>query len=194
MVQKVSVRERHSSGTRRGGNYNHDRIDNYGDREGNWNANSKTRAAVRSHSRSQTDKSNSRADRLASTESRTDRSWNSYRHEPVPSYQSQNGPMSSNPNQNDPQNLAYSMYPSAATNPSEVSNGPSIPPLMMFYPFDRNGQIEFGSVGPVGLPGVNEQLQLNDGPQARGLEDHRLHGSSKHRSSPDQPSSPHYQR
>ncbi|KAI3449263.1 hypothetical protein Pfo_005928 [Paulownia fortunei] len=196
---KVSVMERHSSGTRRG-NYNHDRNDNYGDREGNWNANSKSRAAVRSHSRSQTDKSNSRADRLASSESRAERSWNSYRHESIPSYQSQNGPLSSNSSQNGPQNVAYSMYPLAATNPNGVSNGPSVPPVMMLYPFDHNArygshgeQLEFGSLGPVGLPGIDEQSQLNEGTRARALDGHRLHGSSEHRSSPDQPSSPHHQ-
>ncbi|PIN13890.1 Polynucleotide adenylyltransferase [Handroanthus impetiginosus] len=199
--RKVSARERHSSGNRRG-NYNHDRNDNCGDREGNWNANSKSRgAAVRNHSRSQTDKSNSRADRFASTESRADRSWNSHRSESFPSYQSRNGPVSSNSSQNGPQNVAYSMYPLAATNPNGISNGPAVPPVMMLYPFDHNNayvshgeQLEFGSLGPVGLPGTDEQSQLNEASRVRAFEDHRLHGNSMRRSSPDQPSSPHHQR
>ncbi|KAL2251816.1 UNVERIFIED_CONTAM: hypothetical protein Sindi_2303900 [Sesamum indicum] len=196
---KVSVRERHSSSTRRG-SYNHDRNDNYGDREGNWNT-TKSRAAARSHSRSQADKSNSRADRSSSSESRADRSWNSYRHDSVPSYQSQSGPLNSNSSQNGPQNVAYSMYPLAATNPAGLSNGPSVPPVVMLYPFDHSAaygshgeQLEFGSLGPVGLPGMDEQSQLNEGTRARTFEDHRLHGSSGLRSSPDQPSSPHHQR
>ncbi|KAI3444427.1 hypothetical protein Pfo_001092 [Paulownia fortunei] len=196
---KVSVRERHPSGSRRG-NYNHDRNDSFGDREGNWTANSKSRAAARSHSRSQTDKSNSRTDRFTHSEGRADRSWNSYRHNSIPSYQSQNGPLRSNSSQNGPQNVAYSMYPLAAMNPDGVSNGP-VPPVVMLYPFDHNAtygshseQLEFGSLGPVGFPGINEQSQLNDGTRARAFEDHRLHGNSGHHSSPDQPSSPHHQR
>ncbi|KAL0397993.1 UNVERIFIED_CONTAM: hypothetical protein Scaly_0247700 [Sesamum calycinum] len=197
---KVSVRERHSSGSRRG-NYNHDRNDSFSDREGNWNANSKSRAAARSHNRSQTDKSNSRMDRFTHSESRSDRSWNSYRHDSLPSFRSQNGQLHSNSSQNGPQSVAYSMYPLAATNHNGVSNGPSVPPVMMLYPFDhnatygsRNEQLEFGSLGPVGFSGINDQSQLNDGIRARAFEEHRLHGSSGHRSSPDQPSSPHHQR
>ncbi|KAH6767345.1 nucleotidyltransferase [Perilla frutescens var. hirtella] len=200
---KVPVRERHSSGTRRG-SYNHDRNDNYGDREGNWSANSKSRASIRSHSRNQPDKLNSRAaDRLASNDNRADRSWNSYRHESVSvtSYQSQDGPLSTNSGQNGPQNMAYSMYPLAATNPNGASNGPSVPPVMMLYPFDHNAtygpqgeQLEFGSLGPVGLPGIDEQLQLNDGAQARAVEEHRHHRSTEHHSPPDRPSSSHHQR
>ncbi|KAK4411494.1 hypothetical protein Sango_0222400 [Sesamum angolense] len=193
-------KERHSSGSRRG-NYNHDRNDSFSDREGNWNANSKSRAAARSHNRSQTDKSNSRMDRFTHSESRSDRSWNSYRHDSLPSFRSQNGQLHSNSSQNGPQSVAYSMYPLAATNHNGVSNGPSVPPVMMLYPFDhnatygsRNEQLEFGSLGPVGFSGINDQSQLNDGIRARAFEEHRLHGSSGHRSSPDQPSSPHHQR
>ncbi|XP_073291172.1 uncharacterized protein [Primulina huaijiensis] len=194
----LSVRERHSSGTRRG-NYNHDRNDNYGDREGNWNANSKSRAATRSHNRSQPDKSNTRTGRLAPSESRAERSWNAYRHESIPSYQSQNGPSRSNPSQNGPQSLAYSMHPMSAANPNGVSNGPSVPPMVMLYPFDHNASysshvepLEFGSLGPVAFSGINDQLQLNEGSQT-GM-DNRLNGGPEHRSSPDQPSSPHHYR
>ncbi|KAH6786100.1 hypothetical protein C2S51_038555 [Perilla frutescens var. frutescens] len=196
---KVSGRERHSSGNRRG-NYNNDRNDNFSDREVNWNANSKPRAA-RSHSRNQTEKSNSRTERFSHGEGRADRSWNSYRHNSIPSYQSQNGPMRSNFGQDGPQNVAYNMYPLAAMNPNGVSNGSSVPPVMMLYPFDHNTtyvsnneQLEFGSLGQAGLPDINEQSQLNDGTRARASEDGRLHGSSAHCSSPDQPSSPHHHR
>ncbi|KAL6565996.1 hypothetical protein OROHE_005051 [Orobanche hederae] len=194
---KASFRERHSSGTRRG-NYNYDRNDNYGDKEGNWNANSKSRASIRSHSRHQIDKLNSRADRSAS-ENRADRSWNSYRHESFPSYQPPNGQTSSSFNQDGPQSVAYNMYP--FTNTNGVSNGPSVPPFMMLYPFDHTAtygshseQLEFGSLGPVDLPGTDEHLQLNEGTRARVFQDHGLRGSSEHQSSPDQPSSPNHQR
>ncbi|KAL2536406.1 nucleotidyltransferase [Forsythia ovata] len=191
---KASVRERHSSGTRRG-NYNYDRNDNYGDREANWNANSKSRAAARSHNRSQTDKSNSRMDGVASGESRADRSWS------VPSYQSQNGPLHPNSSQNGP-NVAHGIHSFPVMNPSGVSsNGPSIPPVMMLYPFDRNTtygsygeQLEFGSLGPVGFSGISEQSQPREGSRGRAFEEHRFHGGSGQRSSQDQPSSPHHQR
>ncbi|EYU32228.1 hypothetical protein ABFS82_02G173400 [Erythranthe guttata] len=184
---KVSVRERHSSGNRRG-NYNYDRSDSFSDRDGNWNANPKPRGAARGHARGQSDKSNSRSDRFTHSEGRADHSWNSYSHNSIPSYQLQNGQLRSNFNQNGLQNVAYTMYPMAPMNQNGVSNGP-VPPVMMLYPFDHNAtyseQLEFGSLGPAGIQGINEQSQLND---------RRIHGSSGHRSSPDQPSSPHHQR
>lgn len=198
LFQKVSGRgERHSPGSRRG-NYNHDRNENFGDREVNWIANSKPRAA-RSHGRNQTERSNSRTERYSHGEGRSDRFWNSYRHNSIPSYQSQNGPSHSNFNQDGPQNVAYNTL--AAMNPNGVSNGPSVPPVMMLYPFDDNAthisnneQLEFGSLGQVGSPDINEQSQLNDGTRARASVDYRLHGSSAQGSSPDQPSSPHHHR
>ncbi|CAA0838934.1 nucleotidyltransferases [Striga hermonthica] len=197
---KIPNRERHSSGTRRGNYNNYDRNDDYGDKEGNWNSNPKSRSSVRNHGRNQTDKSNARTDRLTSAENLADRSWNSYRHETLP-YQSQNGQSSSSFSQNGPQTVPYNMYPLSATNPNGVSNGPSAPPFMMLYPFDHNNavygsphgeQLESGSVGHVDLPGIDEQLQLNEGTRARLFQDHRLHDGSDHYSSPDQPASPHH--
>ncbi|CAA2960863.1 Hypothetical predicted protein [Olea europaea subsp. europaea] len=190
----VSVRERHSSGTRRG-NYNYDRNESYGDREANSNASSKSRAAARSHNRSQTDKSNSRMDRVLSSENQAERSWS------VPSYQSQNGPLHLNSSQNGP-NMAHGIHSFPAMNPSGVSsNGPSIPPVMMLYPFDHNAtygnygeQLKFGSLGHVGFSGTNDQSQPREGSHGRAFEEHRFHGDSTQRSSPDQPASPHHQR
>ncbi|KAL3517280.1 hypothetical protein ACH5RR_024182 [Cinchona calisaya] len=197
---KVSPRDRHSSGGRRG-NYNYERSDSYGDREGNWNGNSKSRAAGRSHNRNLSEKSNSRADRFSSNDSRADRSWGSYRHESFSSYQ--NGPLHSNSSQNNPSNVAYSMYQLPQTDASGVSsNGPTGPPVVMLYPFDHNAsfgshgeQLEFGTLGPIGFSGVNEQTHLSDGSRPRGAHDeHRFRGGSGQRSSPDQPSSPHHHR
>lgn len=198
LLQKASVRDRHSSGTRRG-NYNHDRNDNFGDREGNWNANSKSRAGGRNYNRSQSEKLNSRLDRPASSESRTDRSWSSHRHDSS-SYPSQNGPLHANSSPSVPLNTVYGMYPLTSMNPSAMS---STPPAVMFYPFDHNStynshgeQLEFGSVSPVGFSGVNEQVQSGDGSRLRGgaLEEQRFHAVSGQWSSPDRPSSLHYQR
>ncbi|CAI9781517.1 unnamed protein product [Fraxinus pennsylvanica] len=155
---KVSVRERHSSGTRRG-NYNYDRNNSYGDREANSNANSKSRAASRSHNRSQTDKSNSRMDRVASSENRAERTWS------VPSYQSQNGPLHLNSSQNGP-NMAHGIHSFPAMNPSGVSsNGPSIPPVMMLYPFDHNANYAIDFMGaPYNiLHQINHPLHITRG-------------------------------
>ncbi|XP_052211202.1 uncharacterized protein LOC127814024 isoform X2 [Diospyros lotus] len=199
---KVSARDRHSSGSRRG-NYNYDRSDNQGDREGNWNVNSKSRTPGRSHSRSQNEKSNSRLDRLAGSESRADRSRSSYRNDSIPSYQSQNGPLRSNSSHSGPPSMTYDMYTFPTMNPNGVSsNGPTVPSVVMLYPFDHNGnygshaeQLEFGSLGPVGFSTMNEQPQLTEGTRPRGaFEEQRFHGGSVQRSSPDQPSSPRFQR
>ncbi|KAH7859432.1 hypothetical protein Vadar_001095 [Vaccinium darrowii] len=190
---KVPIRDRHPSGTRKG-NYNSDRSDNRSDREGNWNANSKSRASGRSHSRSQTENSNSRIDRLTAS---------SYRDDSVPSYQSQNSPLHSNCDQSDPPTAANGMYPLQAMNTNGMSsNGPNVSSMVMLYPFEHNvsygspvEQLEFGSLGPVGLSRMNEKSQLSEGSQFRGpFEKQGFLGGSTPWSSPDQPSSPHFQR
>ncbi|XAR62974.1 Polynucleotide adenylyltransferase [Bertholletia excelsa] len=189
---KVSVKDRHSSTARRG-NYN-DRGDNHGDKEGNWNVHTKSRAGGRNHSRYQTDKSNPRMDR-------SDRSWSSYRHDS--SYKSQNGPSCSNANHGGPPNMVHGMYPLPAMNPSGMStNGATVPSVVMLYPFDQNAshsshadQLEFGSLGPVGFSSMNERPQPSEGSGVRrASEEQRFHGAPVPQSSPDQPSSPHFQR
>ncbi|KAJ7962553.1 Poly(A) RNA polymerase cid14 [Quillaja saponaria] len=198
---KVPLRDRHSTSTRKG-NYNYDRNEHQGDREGNWNMNTKLRASGRSHSRSQAEKPNSRPERLATSESGTDRPWGSHRNESFLSYQTQNGPVLSNSSRSGYPNVAYGMYPMAAMNPSGVSsNGPTIPSVVMLYPYDHNTgyrspaeQLEFGSLGPMGFSGV-ELPQQNEGSHLSGaFEEQRFHGGSAQQSSPDQPSSPHVPR
>lgn len=204
LFQKVSGRDRHSTNTRRG-SYNHDRVDHHGDREGIWNVNSKSRVSGRMHNRQQAEKSNSRPDRLAGTESRADRPLSSHMNDTFPSYQAQNGPVRSNSTRTGSSNLAYGMYPLPAMNPSGMSsNGPTMPPVFMFYPYDHNAaygspseQLEFGSLGPVspvGFSGVNDVSQLSEGSRSGGtFEEQRFPGSSPRHSSPDQ-LSPHVQR
>ncbi|XP_041001969.1 uncharacterized protein LOC121247639 isoform X4 [Juglans microcarpa x Juglans regia] len=195
---KVSNPDRHSTSSRRG-NYSYDRSDHHGDRERNWNIDSRSRAAGRSHGRSQAEKPNSRSDRLVASESRADRSWGPHSHDSFPSYHSQNGSVCSNSMRTGPANVAYGMHPIPSMNSSGVlSNGPTIPPLVMLYPYDHStgygshaGQLEFGSLGPVGFSAVNEVSQLNEGSQCSG--GFEIHGVSAQRSSPDEPSSPHIQ-
>ncbi|XVE73726.1 hypothetical protein DITRI_Ditri11bG0141700 [Diplodiscus trichospermus] len=201
---KVSMRERHSANTRRG-KYNYDRNDHHGDREGNWNATSKSRAAGRNHSRNQNDKSRLTFDQLEGVagESRAERPWGSHRHDSFTSHQSHNGPVRSNSSQSSSASMPYGMYPLPAMNPNGVSsNGPTIPSVVMLYPYEHNSgygspaeQLEFGSLGSVGFSGMNEVSQLSDGSSSVGVfEEHRFHGTSAQLSSPDQPSSPHFQR
>ncbi|XP_022770559.1 uncharacterized protein LOC111313938 [Durio zibethinus] len=201
---KVSSRERHSANMRRG-KYNYDRNDHHGNREGSWNANSKSRAAGRSHSRHQNEKSRLTFDQLAAVagESRAERPWLSHRHDSFTSSQSHNEPVPSSCSQNSSASTSYGIYPLPAMNPNGLSsNGPTIPSVVMLYPYDHNSgygspaeQLEFGSLGPVGLSGMNEVSQLSDGSSSGGVfEEQRFHGTSAQHSSPDQPPSPHLQR
>ncbi|XWS46204.1 hypothetical protein CRYUN_Cryun14cG0044700 [Craigia yunnanensis] len=201
---KVSMRERHSANTRRG-KYNYDRNDLHSDREGNWNANSKSRAAGRSHSRNQNEKSRFTFDQVAAVagESRAERPWGSHRHDSFTSYQSRNGPVRSNSSQSSSASMPYGIYPLPAMNPSGVSsNGPTIPSVVMLYPYDHNSgygspaeQLAFGSPGAVGFSGMNEVSKLSDGSSSGGVfDEQRFHSTSAQQSSPDQPSSPHLQR
>lgn len=195
MLLKVALRERQSSGSRRG-NYNHDRNDNFVDREGNWNSNSRSRGAARNYGRPQTDRSNSRTDRPGPAESRAERAWSSLRHDPT-SYRSEDGSL----RQNGPESLSYGMYASPATTHTGLPNG-HVPPVMMTYhPFDQNGtydphseQLEFDSLSPVGFSATTEELEPNEGTRCRTYEDHRVNRNSRHVFSPDLPSSPRHQR
>ncbi|KAL2926284.1 hypothetical protein RDABS01_006751 [Bienertia sinuspersici] len=174
-------------------NYNYDRSD-HGDREGNWNV-AKARAAGRSHNRNQAEKS--RIDRLPGNDGRADRPWSTYRPDQISSYQAQNGPSRPSSSQGSSANVAYGMYPMPGMNPGGVtSNGP----VVMLYPYDHNSgyaspgeQLEFGSLGPMGV-GTNEASPIDGTRLRRAFEDQRFHGSSGQQSSPDQPSSPHFQR
>ncbi|XP_020228394.1 uncharacterized protein LOC109809476 isoform X2 [Cajanus cajan] len=196
----VSVRDRHSTNSRRG-NYNYDRNDHHGDREGNWNTNSKLRGTGRGHNRNQTEKPSSKPERLSTSESRAERPWGSHRHDSFIPHQ--NGPVRSNSSHSNPSNVAYGMYPIPTMNPGGVSsNGPTMPSVVMFYPYDHNTgfsspsePLEFGSLGPMGFSGVNDLSQANDGNQSSGaFEEQRFRGGHTQRSSPDQPSSPHVSR
>ena len=135
---------------------------------------------------------------MTSGESRADRSWGSFRRDSI---QTQNSPLRSNPSQSSLPNVAYSMYPLPTMNVNGVSsNGPTVPSVVMLYPFDHNNtsygslseHLEFGSLGPVFLSSTNEQSQASEG--RRAFEEHRYHEGSLQRSSPDQPSSPQHQR
>ena len=87
--------------------------------------------------------------------------------------------------------------------PSGISsNGPTIPPVVMWYSYDHNAsyntpaeQLEFGTLGPMGFPSVNEVSLLNEGSQSGGaFEEQMFNGGTAQQSSPDQPASPKFRR
>ncbi|MQL69070.1 hypothetical protein Taro_001338, partial [Colocasia esculenta] len=195
----VSFRDRQYPSTRhhRGG-YGYERRD-HGDREGSW-INSKSRAAGRSHGRNQAEKSSSRSEWLSVADNRPDKSWDSYRREPVASYQNQNSSFTST-NIQGSANMAYGMYQLPAVNSNGVNAvGPTVPSVMMLYSYDPGAsyassseQLEFGSLGPVHLSHKGEVTQDMDGGPVRDSFDQRqgAYEQGSAHSSPDQPSSPH---
>ncbi|KAK9147287.1 hypothetical protein Scep_006044 [Stephania cephalantha] len=193
---KIPFRERQSSGIKnQRGHYNYDRNDHH-DREGNWNTSPKPRAAGRSHGRSQAEKPSSRSDRLTANDNRSNRQWDSHRLESFP-HHSQNGPFApSNSSHNGSTSMGYGMYQMPVVNSNGVASIGSGAPSFVLYSYDHSTghgstteQLEFGSLGPVHFSGRNEVSQ-HEGGSVRGLyEQQRLQ-----RGSPDQPSSPQYQR
>lgn len=196
---KMSYRDRQSSNSRNHrGNYSFDRKDHHGDREGNWNNNSKQRFQGRNQGRNQFEKPNTRVERSTSNNNRTERSWDlPFKQDSFPSsYHSHNRGSA---------NVAYGMYPVPSVNPNASANG-VLPPgtgsvpsvVMLYHPYDQNmgygeQQLEFGSLGPMHFSGMNEMLTAGEG-SSRGVNEPRnLRRSSAH-SSPDQPSSPNPQR
>lgn len=149
--------------------------------------NPKLRATGRGHNRNQAEKLNSKPERLTS-ESRGERPWNAHRHDSFISHQ--NGPVRASSSQNSPANVAYGMYSIPGMNPGGVSSsGQPMPSVVMLYPYDHSGgyspsaeQLEFGSLGPMGFPGVNELAHPNEGSHSgEALEDQRFHGASAQR-------------
>lgn len=200
---KVPYRDRQFPSSRNHrGNYNYDRND-HGDREGSW-ISAKARAAGRSQGRSQAEKASTRLDRLSPADKRSDRPWDSYRHDSLSPHQAQNSSFGASNSSHGSGNIPYGMYsmPSVSSNGVGPS-GPGVPSVVMLYPYDQGGSygsssesLEFGSLGPVQLSGVNEVPRPSDGNLGRRVHEQR-HGTyrgNSPRSSPDQPSSPHIQR
>ncbi|XP_039119093.1 uncharacterized protein LOC120255321 [Dioscorea cayenensis subsp. rotundata] len=196
-----SFRDRQSSNTRNHrGNQNFDQRDR-SDRESSW-INSKSRNAGRSYGRPQAEKPSLQSDRLSATDNRSDKTWNSYRHEPITSYNSHTSSFRSSNPSNSSSSTTYGSYqPLPALNANGASpTGPALPPFVMLYPFNQGvgygspaEQLEFGSIGSVSLSSMNEvQVQPNEGVSARGAYDQRqnAHFGGSSRSSPDRPSSP----
>ncbi|XP_008794020.2 uncharacterized protein LOC103710172 [Phoenix dactylifera] len=196
--QSMSFRDRQSSSRNHRGNYGYDRSD-HGDREGSW-INSKTRAAGRSHMRSQAERPPSWPDQLAASEHHADRQWESQRHEPAASYLVPNNSFVSTKSSHGSTNMAYAFHrPPVAGSDGVSPANPTIPPVFMVYSPDHGvgydsstEPLEFGSLGSMHLSGTNEAPRPNDGNPASGLYEQR-HGTyfgGSPRSSPEQPSSP----
>ncbi|KAG1368621.1 Nucleotidyl transferase domain [Cocos nucifera] len=199
---KVSFRDRQSSTRNHRGNCNSDRND-HADREGSW-IYAKSRDANRSHGRTQVEKLGLQPDRLSTADNQIDRPWDPHRHEPLASNQAQNRSFGlANSSRSSP-NLSYGMHPVPTVNSNGVGPvNPAVSPVVMLYSYDQGirygsyaESLEFGSLGPVHLSGMNKVASLDDVNMVResyDQRDGRYKGSSS-RSSPDQPSSPQLQR
>lgn len=179
------------------GNYNYERSD-HADREGNWTS-SKSRAANRSHGRNQAEKSNPRPERQPAPDNRSNRSWDSHRNEPTPSYQNQISSFSS-ASKPGSAGTPHGMHPLAAVNSNGMSSaGAGVPPVM-FYPYERSHseygsseQLEFVSPRSMHLVATGEGPRPADRGPMRPVFDQRQGAYDQQaspRSSPEQPSSP----
>ncbi|CAN8267863.1 unnamed protein product [Cochlearia groenlandica] len=185
---KISPREQRPTTGMRRGSYGHDRNnEHHNDREGNWNAGTKSRGSGRSHNNNRNQANNNKP---SSRQERSDRNWgSSYRHESS-SYSSQNGRIRSNTSQ-DAYGSMYRVQPGMKQN-SGIST--EEPPVMMVYPpHDHhsnnvyNPPSEYLDYGHAGVAGEAGQHR-NDG---GAFEDQTRF---RRMSSPDDPSSPRFPR
>ncbi|KAK8702453.1 hypothetical protein V6N13_020808 [Hibiscus sabdariffa] len=192
---KSSMIERQSANSRRG-KHNSDRNGYHGDSEGNWNVNSKSRAAGDSHSQNHNGKSMFTFDQLGAVvgEGRAAKSCGSHKHDSLRSYWSHNRLIRSNSSPSSSASMPHGMCPLPTMNTSGVSSdGP-------YSPYDHNSGytspdelLDIGSLGPVGFSCMNEvsPLQLSDESSfGRTLDEPRFHGTSGQRFSLNQSSSP----
>lgn len=192
-IQKVSPRERQN----RRGNYSYDRTDYHNERDGNWNIGVKSRSSGRGQGRNQQqpEKPIPRTEHAMGSESQSNRQWSSSSYRQGSSFQYHNknntmqqmNLMEGGGGGGGSNNLAYGMYPvmnpSSSSVSSSSSNGPPVPPVFMFYPYDRSSHGGYGlssdqplEMGPGDVPGLG---------QGGGA---RLVVEELHRSSPAQPS------
>ncbi|KAJ0098533.1 hypothetical protein Patl1_20320 [Pistacia atlantica] len=158
-IHKRSFRGRKSSNTRNQKRYHRcDWKDHVGEREGSWNANSKPRLPACGQVCNQVEKPNRRMDRATASSNRSDKSWDSFEHDCLPSYHSHSVPSTiSNSINHGSATVASGMNSLPFVNPSGLStSGTAVPSLVMLYPYDQNmefgslgEQLEFGSLGAV---------------------------------------------
>ncbi|KAL5727051.1 hypothetical protein ACHQM5_000287 [Ranunculus cassubicifolius] len=183
-------------------NYNYDHNEHLGDREGNW----KPRYSGRQYGRTQSDKGSSRPDRYSQHDNRTNRGpWDSFRHGPYPPQDGPFGNTNSMHSNGPSTNGVHGVYMQTVNSNGVAPNRPGggVPSFVMLYPYNHNGggydsaneQVEFGTLGPVQLSNMNEVSQYDEGSPERGgaREQQRFRGGSA-LSSPEQPSSPRFQR
>ncbi|KAK8693600.1 hypothetical protein V6N13_071177 [Hibiscus sabdariffa] len=192
---KASMIERQSANSRRG-KHNYNRNGYHGDREGNWNVNSKSRAAEDSHSQNQNGKSMFTFDQLGAVvgEGRTEKPCGSHKHDSLRLHWSHNRSIRSNSSPSSSASMPHSVCPLPTMNTSGISSdGP-------YSPYDHNSGytspdelLDIGSLGPVGFSCMNEvsPLQPSDESSFGGtLDEPRFHGTSGQRFSLNQSSSP----
>ena len=149
------IRNRHYPNTRNHrGSYSYDKKDHHGEREADWNYNSKPRFASRNNFRYQGERSGTRMDKTNLSNRRPGKPSSSYKHG------SFNSSMSSN---HVTSNVPYGMHPLPVVGASGIPPSESaVPSIVMLYPHDQNVNYgssnwpEFGSLGPVHFSQVNK--------------------------------------
>ncbi|XP_031251293.1 uncharacterized protein LOC116109199 [Pistacia vera] len=186
-IHKRSFRGRKSSNTRNHKRYHRcDRKDHVGEREGSWNANSKPQLPARGQGCNQVKKPNRRMDRATASSNRSDKSWDSFEHDCLPSYHSHSVPSTiSNSINHGSATVASGMNSLPFVNPSGLStSGTAVPSLVKLYPYDQNmevgslaEQLEFGSLGAV-RSGADEAAHVVEGSSRVVDEQHKSHDHS----------------
>ncbi|GAV66220.1 NTP_transf_2 domain-containing protein [Cephalotus follicularis] len=173
--------------------YSYGRKDHHGNREGSWNHNSKSRFAGRGQGRNQFENASMRTNRVTANNSRSDKPWDSFKHETLPAYYSHIG-SSSLSNYMNKGYTASGMYPLPLVN----SNGvfPTGTSVDMLYPYDQNmgyglSAEQLGSLGLVHFSGIDEATHRSEEKLRAINQQWDFQGDSAH-SSPDQPSSPQF--
>lgn len=187
-LQKSSFRGQQSSNTRNHRRHHHcDRKDHVVEREGSWNANSKPRLAARGQGRNQVEKPNRRMDRATASSNRSDKSWDSFEHDCLPSYHSHSVSSTiSNSINHGSATVASGMNSLPVVNPSGVSTfGTAVPSLVMHYQYGQNmefgslaEQLEFGSLGAV-CSGADEAAHVVEGSSRVVDEQHKSQDNSR---------------
>ncbi|KAI4307136.1 hypothetical protein L6164_030355 [Bauhinia variegata] len=188
------IKNRHYRNTRNHReSYSYDWRDYNGEREGNWNSNSK-RSGNRSQFRYQVERQGTRMEKTNPSYRRPDKSWNSYKNGSFSPYNSHNSSFNSSiSNKHVTANVRHGMQSLPVAPLNEISPSESaVPPAVMLYPYnqnvscDSNEGLDFGSLGPVHRTGTNKASH-------EGESSHAEEGDSE-QSSPDDDSSPNFRR
>ncbi|KAK9665295.1 hypothetical protein RND81_14G103300 [Saponaria officinalis] len=178
------------------GDYGHDRNENHGDRESNWNVNSKPRFGSRGQQRNYYEKQNTKNDGSATTSiSQTDITWDTFQENSNPLCSLSKCLSPSNSTHYASDAVDYSVYQVHSVHNNEVSSADEAHHhrhhLVMMYPYSHppdygswTENLQFGSVRPEHFAGTKIQ-EFNGYPKLGALGPQYFEGDVR-------PTSPHY--